>query len=731
MKIYILLFLCFIYETKSDCLWSTYRPGPYFGMRATVAESPLFGLMWYYPGSRTAVKTLRHFMENSDNMTKYEWKTHNGCNYGELYIEDAEMSVSFNIAFTNEVDENGLNHWVVNLRGLQQEKKEGIVILVYLSNSNTNSLNESHNEKTYGLNYNITSGLLDGIYNYESKKIFNFLAVQSEQNNHPIYENETFDGEYYLVLDLPQERLYDPSEFIITELKDIVGNTPNRLIDSKDSYRSVGLTKGNVFVKQFFFIGEFRLDFHFFDSVIDKSKLELTYVDNLISNERTKFFLKFNEIFCQKENSKFFSNFRIEQTAVSALSTLLSNIIYMNGYLNILDPETNSMKLSKNLELLTVAPDKTSHSHGFMWDEGFQQNLVSLWDINLSFKIVRNWFFNIDDETGWLAREQILDTESRARSPPSSWAAIPNVSNPPSLYLFIENLFERNIEKSLLTNFLLNILDKISKNAQWFIQTQESKLEFVYSWIGKTDDFCLPSGLDDYPRSRLNGQDFNEGHLDLQSWMITITRTMIKIYKFLDEGVYKKEIIYWTNLKINLQSKLKELFWNQEKSVFDDFYINNFQIKIFSGHLGYIQLFPFILNTLEDDIINNEVYIKSCLDLILNQEKGLRTNFGIRSLSVNDPYYKKGQNYWTSPLWVNINYLIIKSLKRLSQNPQYSYLEKDYTDLRKSVVNNMIKNFSENGFIWEVYDDIDGHGKYNHPFTGWSALVVNLIYELY
>ena len=43
----------------------------------------------------------------------------------------------------------------------------------------------------------------------------------------------------------------------------------------------------------------------------------------------------------------------------------------------------------------------------------------------------------------------------------------------------------------------------------------------------------------------------------------------------------------------------------------------------------------------------------------------------------------------------------------------------------------MVDNFINNGYIWEVYNDMDGHGMYNHPFTGWSALIVNLIFEDY
>lgn len=47
---------------------------------------------------------------------------------------------------------------------------------------------------------------------------------------------------------------------------------------------------------------------------------------------------------------------------------------------------------------------------------------------------------------------------------------------------------------------------------------------------------------------------------------------------------------------------------------------------------------------------------------LVSEESALLTDYGVRSLSKNDPYYRLGDNYWTSPIWMNINFLIIKSL---------------------------------------------------------------------
>ena len=48
-----------------------------------------------------------------------------------------------------------------------------------------------------------------------------------------------------------------------------------------------------------------------------------------------------------------------------------------------------------------------------------------------------------------------------------------------------------------------------------------------------------------------------------------------------------------------------------------------------------------------------------------------------------------------------------------------------------NLVNMIVSQYVNTGFIWEVYDDLTGDGLDNHPFTGWSALVVNILAERY
>ena len=72
--------------------------------------------------------------------------------------------------------------------------------------------------------------------------------------------------------------------------------------------------------------------------------------------------------------------------------------------------------------LFTAVPDTPDHARGFMWDEGFHQHLISVWNMNLTMEIISSWFSQADSSTGWICREQMLGREIRAGAPPSSWA---------------------------------------------------------------------------------------------------------------------------------------------------------------------------------------------------------------------------------------------------------------------------------------------------------------------
>ena len=91
------------------------------------------------------------------------------------------------------------------------------------------------------------------------------------------------------------------------------------------------------------------------------------------------------------------------------------------------------------------------------------------------------------------------------------------------------------------------------------------------------------------------------------------------------------------------------------------------------------------------------------------------------------------------PIWININYLALSALHHYCQimdgmsvsSQQVERVRRLYTNLRNNVLRTVLSQYQETGYFWEQYDDVTGKGIRGHPFTGWTALIANIMAELY
>lgn len=63
--------------------------------------------------------------------------------------------------------------------------------------------------------------------------------------------------------------------------------------------------------------------------------------------------------------------------------------------------------------------------------------------MELSEEILASWFSQVDQQTGWICREQMLGREIRAGAPPTSWPQSASAANPPSQHLVIDRIITR------------------------------------------------------------------------------------------------------------------------------------------------------------------------------------------------------------------------------------------------------------------------------------------------
>ena len=324
-------------------------------------------------------------------------------------------------------------------------------------------------------------------------------------------------------------------------------------------------------------------------------------------------------------------------------------------------------------ELFSAVPSRSFFPRGFLWDEGFHLLIVLEWDLDLAMAIVQSWL-SLMDESGWIAREQILGSEARSAVPPQFRVQHPQHANPPTLFMVVSafvDIIARDKtysghsskylgEPQLADELLKSIYPLLRRQYTWFRTSQAGDLNTYsrpgqadegYRWRGRTPDHTLASGLDDYPRAQPPHP--GELHLDAISWVGSMAQALMRLSEFLGENedwsLYGRQ---YDAIKRNIES----IHWSQEHQVYCDSTIDISNHTLVC-HRGYVSLYPFLVGLMEP----THEHLGAVLNLISNETE-LWSPFGVRSLSKKDLYYGSSENYWRSPIWVNINYLILVQL---------------------------------------------------------------------
>jgi hypothetical protein len=210
--------------------------------------------------------------------------------------------------------------------------------------------------------------------------------------------------------------------------------------------------------------------------------------------------------------------------------------------------------------------------------------------------------------------------------------------------------------------YLRQLYPLLRRQYYWFKKTQYGDTKSydrevfsskeAYRWRGRTVRHVLTSGLDDYPRPQPPHP--GELHVDLMSWMGMMTKSLINIASAL--GLQTDVEEFTKNLSA-LERNLDDLHWSETDGCYCDATIDDFEENKLVCHKGYISLFPFLTGVLKPD----NPKLGKLLDL-LGDEEELWSPHGIRSLSKKDELYGTDENYWRSPVWININYMAISQL---------------------------------------------------------------------
>jgi mannosyl-oligosaccharide glucosidase len=90
---------------------------------------------------------------------------------------------------------------------------------------------------------------------------------------------------------------------------------------------------------------------------------------------------------------------------------------------------------------------------------------------------------------------------------------------------------------------------------------------------------------------------------------------------------------------------------------------------------------------------------------------------------------------FSGPIWMPLNYLAVRALKHYATAAESAAVRNKasalYAQLRANLLRTVVGGYEKTGFFWEQYDDESGEGIRGHPFTGWTAIIVNILTEKY
>ena len=738
--------------SNDSLLWGPYRPNLYFGIRPQIPETVSMGLMWSNADSPTRLrKNLRHTCEQNEGMDGYGWTWYDPRTGGSQTIHDVGNKVDITTDFVKAAESDQWT-WALTIEGkLHQaaQKTQKTTLIFYLGVEAETSNVECRQVDDSQTAHAVCSGTAGALSNLNLE-----IFIPPSMSNDATTANMVVES-----LVVQNDQVWQAKSIFLEGLA-------RRGSDSTMLHNENG--SGNMHFIQMTFEGDFKAGILF--SQDTTSPLPFETIQHSSEIAMRAFQDDFMTIYPPQGP---FTSSKYGHFSMSMLSNLMGGIGYFYGTSKIdssAAPERSRqttpdsrVSFSEPYQLLSAVPSRPFFPRGFLWDEGFHLQLILDWDLDLAVEMLLSWF-DLMDEDGWIAREQILGPEARSKVPPEFQTQNKTYANPPIMYMVVEMIFERLSglraylgkasqyiesapgEPKQLSEQALMLLQRLYNsmrlNYAWFRRTQIGSLEHYhiqhldehynftegYRWRGRTATHILTSGFDDYPRATTPSN--NELHLDALCWVNMMAKVMYKLADALFDDDVRDIAAFASHLSETTRS-LEAIHWSEAEQAYCDTTITSGQIEHVC-HRGYISILPLLTGFVCDEHHNTsciEERLSAILDLISSPEH-LWTSHGLRSLSTQDQFYGTGENYWRSPIWININYMALSALLDLAQHPHNPHSTRArhlYIELRKNIVNTVYTSWAETGFAWEQYNPDTGAGQRTQHFTGWTALVVRIM----
>ncbi|KAE9968726.1 hypothetical protein EG328_007292 [Venturia inaequalis] len=698
-------------SVEDALLWGPYRPNLYFGIRPRTPTGPTFGLMWgSSKDGKLDRRKLRHSCEQSDKLDLYGWTSYDARTGGVEVISDPGNAVNLTLEFVKIPTRS--EDWSLRVRGvpLNNGKDWNSTVIFYVG-----AAEEDYYGNATGIRCSPSS---DGSVSCRGDY---YTSLP------PPMTNSRQSSTVVKSLKVAKDSLWDAESFVFNETF-----ASSNVTDGKTGYGTLHLIERS-------FDSAFSFDIH--STAKPSRAISSEGVSQYVQDATTEFDRRFDAVFSPNQRS-------LGQDHTAFSRSLLANLMggigyfYGNDRVNSSSAPPGSRALPKDdkkHELFTMVPSRAFFPRGFLWDEGFHLLIVMEWDLDLALEIVKSWFA-LMDEDGWIGREQILGPEARSKVPAEFQVQNLDYANPPTLYLVVETYIKmvtgskkykgvssEHLEADAARIFIGRLYFDLKKHYDWWGRTQKAGDSYVnqgdhiyhsYRWRGQSETHILTSGLDDYPRTKPPGP--HDIHVDALNWMTLMAGVLVKAADYLGAT---KDLQVYSQHQETYERSLEFLHWSEVDQAYCDVTKVN-GLNAFECHKGYISILPLLLGSMNA----THPHLNATLALMRNETE-LWSPHGLRSLSRSDKLFGTAEDYWRGPIWININYLAIIKLLELAQSPgpHRTTAGEMYIDLRKNIIATVYNSWRQTGFAWEQYNSNTGAGQRTQGFTGWTALVVNIL----
>ena len=746
----ILFFLLFslypcLFFASNDYKWGSYKPQLIYSF-SEEDQSPLtVRFAFGYPDASIPIRYDLTERNPLDLILNYNF--HNGKDFSEQTIYDKTTKFQFKTITIRENFENPLQQWSIYLINPQNKgfvnqilsdllkktlifsKNEGFFNNEgFIENDEFSARNfEESDEVIFAFSLGIEQLARDlpinakDFYLMKSDNSNNTFLIRNKSDHEiiSIFKLKFLENEVLKTEEISYKFLRNPDK---SENWRIIGQKLKEFIHEKDApnpQNQANSLENNAIL----FRIPIKLKSTFLLHLLYKEDLTISTISleekflpfaQRLETKRLDFFSNFLRVFPLPEvSSKFL------QCSISSFSNLLGGMSYMYGPIKT---ASNPSIYTSPKSLFTMTPCRRGFARGFLWDEGFHNMILAQFDTQLSMKILGQWLDTVFEATGWIPREQIRGPEIEEYSSRDFMVQNEKEANPPTIILVLNYLFLEFKNKKNSKG--LEEIEKCWRKAKlwfnWFHESQRRNPmveEYLYKWIVERNGFNLGSGMDDFPRNDGASGFFSQYHVDLQVWNIVFAENLLPIMEEFETDY--EEIARIQTILLESKENLQKKFRDPEDSLYKD--TDGLR---FSPHIGYDSLFPLMFGLIEE----NSQELASVLSLLEDPNK-LWSSAGIRSLSLEDNYYRKNDNYWTSPIWINMNYLVLRGLKKFYMKNEEA--RRIYEKLRENLMENVCGKWKKTGYFFETFDDRNSQGTHHNLFSGWTSLITLIISEKY